>query len=83
LPKKVASEKSSNNLGLLLSCPQIVRPNWKEFPRTNPLAYQASSSVTTEKGFITLTPGRSPFGLGPGFNEKSNAVQDTKLTDSQ
>jgi len=44
-------------LGLLWPCPQILRPDWKGFPVTNPLAYWASSSVTKEKSFITLTPG--------------------------
>ncbi len=43
-------------LGLLWPCPQILRPDWKEFPRANPLAYWASSSVAKEKSFITLTP---------------------------
>ncbi len=43
-------------LGWLQPCPQILRPDWKRFPRTNALAYQASSSATKEKSFITLTP---------------------------
>ncbi len=33
------------------------RPDWKVFPRTNPLAYLASSTVMKEKSLITLTPG--------------------------
>jgi len=37
-------------------CPQILRSNWKGFPRENPLAYWVLSSVTKEKSFITLTP---------------------------
>ncbi len=41
----------------LWPCPQILRPDWKGFPRTNPLAYYASSSETKEKSFITLAPG--------------------------
>ncbi len=43
--------------GLLWPCPQILRAEWKGFPRANPLAYFASSSVTKKKSFITLTPG--------------------------
>ncbi len=38
-------------------CPQILRPDWKGFPRTNALAYLASSFARKEKGFITLMPG--------------------------
>ncbi len=44
-------------MGWLWPCPQILRPDWKGFPRANPLAYWASLSVTKEKSFITLTPG--------------------------
>ncbi len=43
-------------LGWLWPCPQILRPDWKEFPRANLLAYWASSSVTKEKSFIRSTP---------------------------
>jgi hypothetical protein len=43
-------------LGWLRPCPQILRPDWKGFPRANPLAYWALSSATKEKSFITLTP---------------------------
>ncbi len=46
-------------LGQLWSCPQILRPDWKGFPRANPLADWISSSVTKGKGFITLAPGPS------------------------
>ena len=56
LPKKEAFERSSNWVCSGLAF-KILRPNWKGFPRANPLAYWASSSVTKEKGFITLTPG--------------------------
>jgi hypothetical protein len=45
-------------LGWLWTCPQILRPDWKGFSRTNSLAYWASSSVTKEKSFVTLTPGQ-------------------------
>jgi hypothetical protein len=31
-------------LGLFWPCPQILRPDWKGLPRTNPLAHWASSS---------------------------------------
>jgi hypothetical protein len=44
-------------LGLLWPCPQILRPDWKGFPRAHPLAFWASLSVMKEKNFITLTPG--------------------------
>ncbi len=54
LTKKETSERCSN-WDCLWACPQILRPDWKGFPRTNPLAYYASSSVTKEKSFITLT----------------------------
>ncbi len=50
LPRKV------HQLGWLWPCPQILRPDWKGFPRTNPLSYLASSSVMKEKSFIALTP---------------------------
>ncbi len=43
-------------MSLLWPCPQILRPDWKGFPRANPLANWTSSSVTKEKSFITLTP---------------------------
>ncbi len=43
-------------MGWLWTCPQILRPDWKGFPRTNTLAYWASSSATKEKSLITLTP---------------------------
>ncbi len=43
-------------MGLLRPCPQILRPDWKGFPRTNALAYYASLSVTKEKSFTTLAP---------------------------
>jgi hypothetical protein len=48
-------------LGWLWPCPQILRPDWKGFPMANPLGYWASSSVTKEKSFITLTPGNLMF----------------------
>jgi hypothetical protein len=49
-------------LGLLWPCPQILRPDWKEFLRVNHLAYWASSSVTKEKSFITWTTGQPELG---------------------
>ncbi len=45
-------------MGLLWPCTQILRPDWKELPWANPLAYWALSSMMKEKSFITLTPGR-------------------------
>jgi len=44
-------------LGLLWPCPQILRPDWKGFPRANPLTYCASSPVMKEIFFITLASG--------------------------
>ncbi len=44
-------------LAWLWPWPQILIPDWKGFPTTNTLAYQASSSAMKEKSFITLTPG--------------------------
>jgi hypothetical protein len=41
-------------LGLLWPCPQILRPDWKGFPRVNPLAYSAAGSVRKKK---KLSPG--------------------------
>ncbi len=62
LPKKEASERCSNWIGFSL-CPQILRLDWKGFTRTNPLTYQASSSVMKEKSFITLTTGQNGIKL--------------------
>jgi hypothetical protein len=45
-------------LGWFWPRPQILRPDWKGFPRANPLAYWASSSVIKERSFLTLTPER-------------------------
>ncbi len=55
LPKKEASERPFNCVcsGLALKFQDLTG---KGFPRTNPLAYQAWSSVTKEKGYITLAP---------------------------
>jgi len=58
LPKKEASERSSNWVCSGLAR-KIPRPNWKGFPRANLLAYWALSSVTKGKRFITLTSGQS------------------------
>ncbi len=44
-------------LGKLLVFPANVRLDWKVMTSTNTLAYLASSTVTKEKCFITLTPG--------------------------
>ena len=43
-------------LGKLLVFPANVRIDWKVVASTNTLAYLASSTVTKEKSFITLTP---------------------------
>jgi hypothetical protein len=44
-------------MGKVLVLPAIVRLDWKVIASTNTLAYLASSTVTKEKCFITLTPG--------------------------
>ncbi len=44
-------------LDWLWPCSQILRSDWKEFPRTNALAYLALMSATKEKSFLTLAPG--------------------------
>jgi hypothetical protein len=44
-------------LGKLMVFPANDRPDWKVIAYTNTLAYWASSTVTKEKCFITLTPG--------------------------
>ncbi len=41
-------------MGWLWPCPQILIPDWKGFPRTNPIAYWALSSVTKEKKFYSI-----------------------------
>jgi len=45
-------------MGKLLVLPANVRLDWKVIASANTLAYLASSTVTKEKCFITLTPGR-------------------------
>ncbi len=44
-------------LGKLLVFPANVRLDWKVIASTHTLTYLASSTVTKEKCFITLTPG--------------------------
>jgi hypothetical protein len=46
-------------LGKLLVFPANVRLYWKVIASTKTLAYLASSTVTKEKCFITLTPGEN------------------------
>jgi hypothetical protein len=60
--------------GWLWTCRQILRPDWKGFPRTNPLAYWASLSVMKEKSFITLTPGRTLLKSGWGGAEATSRM---------
>ncbi len=50
-------------MGWLWPYPQILRPDWKGFLRTNPLAYKALSSVTKEESFKILTPGGGRIGF--------------------
>ncbi len=59
-------------LGWLWPCPQIRRPDWKGFPRTNALAYSALSSVSKEKKFFNNDI-RSTAEAG----ERSSAHQET------
>jgi hypothetical protein len=62
-------------LGWLWPCPQVLRPDWTRFPRTNPLAYWASLWATTKKSFydfvdqldpnqVNATAGRSTAMIG-------------------
>ena len=44
--------------GKLLVFPANIRLDWKVIASTNTLAYLASPTVTKEKCFIILTPGR-------------------------
>jgi len=48
-------ERCSNWVGSGLALK--LRPGWKGIPRTNALAYYASSSATKGKRFMQLTPG--------------------------
>ncbi len=50
-------------------CPRILRPDWKGFPMTSALAYDASLSATKEKSFITLAPARGEAGGRSGRRE--------------
>ena len=59
-------------MGLLWPSPQILRPDWKGFPRTNPLAYWASLSATKKKNFITW--GTSCSGLWLRFSSQGGVV---------
>ncbi len=52
LPKKEALQ-----LGWLWPCPQILRPDWKGFPRMNPLAYCPHLLSVKKEKYITLTSG--------------------------
>ncbi len=42
-------------IGLALALLSNSKTDWKVFPRTNTLAYKASSSATKEESFITDT----------------------------
>jgi len=53
----IGGPSDASFLGKLLLFPAIVRLDWKMIASTNTLAYLASSTVTKEKHFITLTPG--------------------------
>ena len=55
LPKKEASERSSNWVCSGLA--HKLRPDQKGFPRTNALAYLASLSATKKNVFTKLAPG--------------------------
>ncbi len=67
-------------MGLLWPRPQILRPDWKGFPRANPLAYWASLSVMKEKSFITLTPERHcPEGAAAGATAAAATTAATAL----
>ncbi len=67
-PGAYPRKKHMKGAPMLGTCPSILRPDWKGFPRTDPLAYWASLSVTKEKSFITLTPG------SPSASSGSNSL---------
>jgi hypothetical protein len=56
-PTQLEDLSDASFLGKLLMFPENVRLDWKVIASTNTLAYLASSTVTKEKCFITLTPG--------------------------
>ncbi len=57
LPKKEASERSSNRIGSGLAL-KFLRPDWKGWPRANPLNILGLVfSNGGKKSFVTLTPG--------------------------
>jgi hypothetical protein len=66
-------------MGWLWPFPQILRPDWKGFLRTNALAYWASSSRTKEKSFITLTPGLQGIPGKPGEHALSNSFKQAAI----
>ncbi len=45
-------------MGKLLVLPTIFRIDWKVIAGTNTLAYLTSLTVTKDKCFVTLTPGK-------------------------
>ncbi len=56
-PTQLEHLSDASVLGKLLAFPANVRQDRKVIASTNTLAYLASSIVTKEKCFITLTPG--------------------------
>ncbi len=56
-PTELEHLSDASFLGELLVFPAIVRLDWKVIASSNTLTYLASSTVTKEKCFITLTPG--------------------------
>jgi hypothetical protein len=56
-PTQLEHLSDASFLGKLLVFPANVRLDWKVTASTNTLAYLASSTVTKEKCFISLTPG--------------------------
>ncbi len=57
-PTQLEGLSDASFLGKLLVLPANVGLDWKVIASTNTLAYLASSTVTKEKSFIRLTPGR-------------------------
>jgi hypothetical protein len=55
-PTQLEHLSDASFLGKPLVFPANVRLDWKVIASTNILAYLASSTVTKEKCFITLTP---------------------------
>ncbi len=57
-PTQLEYLSDASLMGKLLVLPTIFRLDWKVIAGTNTLAYLTSLTVTKDKCFITLTPGK-------------------------